>query len=150
MALKPILVGMNNPLSPHPRHALYPDPPGCTGYRLWQMLAEHTGATKQQYLEVFERTNILHARKWSRADAEAAADGRWESWNGREVVVLGDDTRRALALPDVPLILPQYHEGVRWRRVPHPSGRNHWYNSALHRIEVGLVLEELYTRYLME
>lgn len=42
-ACKPLIVGMNNPLSATPEHALYPWPRGCAGHRLYEMRAAAGG-----------------------------------------------------------------------------------------------------------
>lgn len=144
--MKPILVGMNNPLSSRPEHALWPEPVGCTGWRIWRMLNVACDATPEEYTETFERMNLLNARVWNREEAAEAALGLWEKWQGREVALLGDEVYYALGLPRVPKILPQEYNGVRFRRVPHPSGRSHWYNNMVNREMVGLLLEDMFVR----
>lgn len=149
---RPILLGMNNPLSRRPEHALYPAPSGCTGWRLWSMLHARTGATKHEYLEVFDRRNLLSSQQWKMADARQAAEGlcgELESVRPEllTVVVLGAEPAAALGLSPQPLILPFHRGGVLYRRLPHPSGRNLWYNDPAQRAVAELLLEELYTTY---
>jgi len=148
-----VLVGMNNPVSSDPAHALYPHPPGCTGHRLFSMLcAVRPATTRRDYLAL-RRVNVLGQKRWSAGEARAAAyalrnslltEAHSEPEGSLTVVVFGQDAWRALLLPEhVPLVLP-YREGrVVWRRVPHPSGRNHWYNEPGNRVVVGLLLAEL-------
>lgn len=140
---RPVLLGMDNPLSSAPEHALYPHPPGCTGWRLYDMLRERLpGVTRGQYLRAFDRRNLCE-EKWS---IRAARDrGRWltRELQGREVVVLGAQPRSALGLPEL-LIEPQDRDGVTWRQIPHPSGRNLWYNDPGHRQMVAVLLEQLF------
>lgn len=143
--MKPVILGMNNPLSDDPRHALYPAPVNCTGWRLWRMLNARTGANRSQYLEAFDRLNILHARSWNTSQAREAAEAIIILLQGRTVVVLGAQPVAALRLP-VLLVKPQEVHGVTWRQVPHPSGRNPWYNVPENRAMVELLLEELYMK----
>jgi hypothetical protein len=138
---------MNNPLSSDPRHALYPHPVGCTGWRIWQMLRSRTGATRDQYLETFDRRNLLCARSWSASEARAAAQQALTELRGCVVVVLGEQTREALGHPRRPHVLPHRDDGgTEWRYLPHPSGRCRWYNDPVSRTMVSLLLEELYMR----
>lgn len=136
---KPLLLGMNNPLSDDPDFDLYPYPEGSAGYRLWKLMPE--GTTRKQYLDAFERRNLVRSREWSPTKARAAAEALLPELDGRIVVVLGTEVRSALGLPKVrPLEMMQTTVPVTRRRVgryvtfewvalPHPSGRNHWYNS---------------------
>jgi len=144
---RPVLLGMNNPVSSDPAHALYPHPPGCAGHRLWGMLNEAMPSGEQvsrsQYLRAFDRRNLVAGKTWSQAEARAGAGELTRELRGRVVVVLGQQPRQALGLP-LHLIHPIVHEGVTWRQVPHPSGRNHYYNDATNRRVVGELLAELY------
>lgn len=170
--MRPILIGQNNPLSTRPGHELYPAPDGCTGHRLWRMLHARTGAFRQQYLDAFERRNLVRGMQFDRMRARASA---YEfvcelSGSGRTIVLLGNAVREAFhwvlkdhgclvqsgaldcdpheihGLPPV-LIHPQQVAGCTWRQVPHPSGRNLWYNSEKNRHVVELLMEELYVEY---
>lgn len=134
---------MNNPLSSRPEHALYPSPVGCTGHRLWVMLNRRTGASEEEYLEAFDRRNLLCAQTWNKAEAQDAASHLIREVRGRVVLVLGADVRDILKLP-VKLVHPQELYGVTWRQLPHPSGRNPWYNERGNREVAELLLEELY------
>lgn len=142
--MKPLLIGMNNPLSPHPRHALYPDPVGCTGHRIWVMLNERTGADQDQYLEAFDRINLVIGQ-WDRAQAKAKARSLMASGElrGRTVVLLGEKVREAFSL-DKYLIHPQLIDGVMFRQLPHPSGLNRWYNEPVNMSMAGMLLADLY------
>ena len=143
---KPILMGMNNPLSRRPEHALYPSPPGCTGHRIWKMLSARTGATEEQYLAAFDRRNLQNARLWTATDAWAAAEAMLPQLRGRLVVLLGVEVRKAFGVPPL-LVHPQTLHGVTWRQLPHPSGRCHWYNAPRNKRVAELLLAELYEEY---
>jgi hypothetical protein len=140
---RPVLLGMNNPLSVRLEHALYPHPPGCTGWRIWKMLEEVTGATRLEYVRAFDRVNLVTGA-WSAEAAVLAGEALRARWRGRVVVVLGDQPRRALGLPRLFLHPQTTLDGVTWRQIPHPSGRNHFYNDAGARALVGQMLAELY------
>ena len=143
---RPVLLGMNNPLSSRPEHALYPEPVNCTGWRLWQMLRARTGATQDEYLEAFDRRNILSARVRKMSEARVAAERLWSELRGRHVVLLGAEPRDALRIP-VLMVKPQEVGGVTWRQLPHPSGRNLWYSVSENRAMAELLLEELFVNW---
>ena len=148
--MKPLLLGMNNPLSDDPEFDLYPYPEGSAGYRLWKLLPE--GTARAQYLAAFDRRNLLRARQWSAAEARVAAQALLPELAGRLVVVLGSDVRAALGLSKVaPLSLneswlhpsPDFSMMLRWVALPHPSGRNLWYNNKANRLRASDLLERI-------
>lgn len=144
--MKPILLGMNNPLSDDPADALVPWPVGCSGHRLYRVLADvRPGTTEDDYTGRFDRRNLLRIQAWNGADARAAASAFAGSLPpGSVVVALGEGVRRALGLPRM-LVHPWRHSpGVTVRQLPHPSGRNPWYGHPAHRLLAGLLLAELY------
>lgn len=148
---RPVLVGMNNPLGDNPEYALFPAPEGCTGWRIWQMLHERTGATRSDYMHVFERMNVMDSVTWDRSTARVEANKRWPLLSGRTVVFLGQQVVWSFQLPkseplewqnpepDFALSVP-----LRWCLMPHPSGLNHWYNDPVNRMAASLRLEQLY------
>lgn len=146
--MKPILLGMNNPLSDDPDYDLYPYPEGCAGWRLWQMLP--AGTTHRQYLDAFERRNLLRARAWNARAAREAARELAPVLDGRLVVLLGTEVRAALGLPRVePLSrgaceLEDAH--FEYIAMPHPSGRNLWFNTQANLEAARAMLLELYLR----
>jgi hypothetical protein len=144
--LKPVLLGMNNPYSERPDRALAPLPVNSAGGRIHKMLRARTGATKSQYMRAFERRNLLDRVEWCAVEAAARAQDLVTDLQGREVVVFGWVVAEALGLPKDVIIHPFEHRGVLWRRVPHPSGRNLWYNKRENTAMVELLLEELYVR----
>ncbi len=164
MKHRPLLIGMNNPISTRPGHELYPHPEGCTGHRLWRMLHDRTNASRAAYLDAFERRNLVRGLEWNRLAARARAyEMVVELYgSGRTVVLLGQSVREAFdfvmkglpaamggatnGLPPV-LIHPQEAGGCIWRQIPHPSGRNLWFNDAANAKLVGMLMEELYVEY---
>lgn len=146
---------MNNPVSQAPGHELYPAPEGCTGHRLWSMLnGRRPEVTRKMYLDAFERRNLVVGVHFDKKLAQAAAERVYaEFWgSGRTVVLLGRDVQKAFGPMGVPplLVHPQISGGTTWRQVPHPSGRNLWYNEKKHTDLVAVLLEELYVGYMKE
>ena len=97
--------------------ALAPFPPGCAGWRM-------------------QRLSGLSPDEWmARVDRRNASDPDAVSFSpGDVVLLLGEDVRAASDVP-VPrlLIHPQTIDGVTYRQVPHPSGRNRVYNDPVMR-----------------
>lgn len=143
---RPVLIGMNNPLSSDPRYALAPYPTNVTGWRIWRMLADQCDAGRAAYMRAFDRRNALTARVWDFNAAREESRGLMHTLGGRKVCVLGRDTLSALELAGTvsPLQWQEHVSGARWCYIPHPSGLNLWYNDGLNRTAVGLRLEQLY------
>lgn len=148
--MKVLLLGMNNPISDDPECDLYPYPEGCSGWRLWKMLSD--GTTRRQYLDAFDRLNLLRARQWSPIEARRAACALRPSLSGRVVVVLGTEVRAALGLPKVPP-LSAHREPIqvggieydmRWIAFPHPSGRNRWLNDPDNLFQARQLFQTIY------
>ncbi len=159
---RPLLVGLHNPLSPKPEHALYPRPEGCTGWRLLRMLGP--AYTERDYLRAFDRVDLLDhheqvggkgyaARlRWARVRLlEHVIAGRYET-----VVLLGTDVWRAVLGPRElasgrkmrpPWCLweevPVGGRVVRFLTLPHPSGRNRWYQDRVNEAAARRALRQL-------
>lgn len=143
---KPLLVGMNNPWSHRAKYALYPEPPGCTGHRIWLMVREHTGLDPDQYVAAFDRINLV-CGPWSSAIARREAALLLECGTLRlrgPVILLGVQVARAFGISEGDPIRSCEADGVRFHCVPHPSGLNRWYNDPDNRRRVGLVLADAY------
>mgnify|MGYP007083431842 CR=1 FL=1 len=152
--VKPLLLGMNNPLSDDPKYDLYPYPEGSAGYRLWKMIPGDVW--RRDYLGSFDRRNLLRAREWNQRAAREAARALMPELHGRLVLVLGTQVRAALGLPPAePLARmlaevdcsPTRADALRikfeWIAIPHPSGRNLWYNDPTNMRAVGELLISL-------
>lgn len=150
--MKPILIGMNNPVNTAPGFELYPAPEGCTGHRLWSMLhGRRPDVSRREYLDSFDRRNLVRSTVFDAKAAQHEAARVYASlWgSGRTVVLLGRDVQKAFGIP--PLLLhPQVSGGTTYRQLPHPSGRNLWYNDEKNRDLVAVLLDELYTAYKKE
>jgi hypothetical protein len=113
-----------------------------------------SGMTRERYLASFERRNALPYLWSSKAAREESTKIR-NRFRGRTVVVLGRATWRAIGLPRIEW-LDHYKEAAGegrrsqsktvWYLVPHPSGRNPWYNLAKNRSKVTRLLASLASR----
>jgi len=140
-AMRPLLLGMNNSLSDDPEFDLFPYPEGSAGWRLWKLLPE--GTPRRAYLESFERLNLLRAREWDMRAARAAASTVRPMLAGRRVVLLGTEVRAALGFPITPPMIWHNCDDFDWAALPHPSGRNLWYNSSANRAAASAFLRDL-------
>ena len=141
--MRPVLLGMNNPNSEYPEFSLYPDPPGCAGWNLWK----HSGLSREEYLEQFERMNMLNGRQWIPSHAREAAEELRTTLASRTVVLLGEDVARLMWVGDT---TPHYKwvckpEGGWWAKIPHPSGRCRHWNDPWQRAAIQVFLGELVT-----
>lgn len=147
--MKPLLIGLNNPLSPRPRDALVPWPRGCAGARLVeyvQLVAPDF--TADEYLDVFERRNLwqgrelpsgrgatnLLLREGRQLFAECVAQPR-------TVVLFGAKVWYCVLnrTPPSRFECQAVRDSTFWY-VPHPSGLNRAYNDHNNRSRAGAVL----------
>jgi len=143
--MRPILLGMNNPQSAEPSMALWPDPPGCAGHRLWVI----SGMGRTEWLEMFERRNLLDSTRWVQAEGEKSADRMRGELRDRVVVMCGVDVARCVE--GLPRGLFCWHRpmsgGVEgqgwWARIPHPSGKCRDWNDPIVVECARIFLEEL-------
>lgn len=146
--MKPLLIGENNPVSLRPGHELYPLPEGCAGNRLWHMLSDAHRRRRgkillpSRYLAAFERRNLVRAKSFDARTARAMAlEMQMELFgSGRRIVCLGRKVQHAFSLPPLQPLEMATIGGSRWYAVPHPSGRNLWYNDEANRAAVGDLL----------
>jgi hypothetical protein len=118
------------------------------------MLNARTGALRQHYLDAFERRNLVVGPQYDHKTAQARAVEMVTelTGSGRTVVLLGNSVREAFdraldgKLPAL-LLHPSEVAGCTWRQIPHPSGRNLWYNIPNNQRVVELLMEELYEEY---
>lgn len=137
--MRPLLVGMNNPLSRHPDDALYPEPPGCTGHRIWRLLAP---MTQEEYLERYDRTNLVEGLAWSSERARLNSGRILDLMPGRRTIILGAETQAALGYRKLERMA--WHPCARGKflLMPHPSGRNTWFNDPRNRALAAHYLRE--------
>lgn len=148
--LKTVLLGENNPQSADPARALWPAPAGAAGYNLFKLLrARVPEATEQDYLRAFDRRNLLDSVEWDKKKGAIAGPVVWDELTNRRVVLLGMTVLRCVfgeegAVGIQPIEWRTDLEGRTWCFLPHPSGRNLWYNDDANRAAAELLMEELY------
>lgn len=153
--MRPVVIGMNNPRGADPRFALHPLPRHCAGGRLWRMLNEATGIGMREYVEAFDRVNLVDG-SW-RATAARERASQLRTWLvGRRAVLLGRQVQEAFRIDAAPLseiaetvsVVPRF-ETV-FYCIPHPSGRNLWYNDHANREAAKAFLARVYLECLVE
>ncbi len=157
-----LLVGLDNPHSRDPRFALYPAPAGCAGYRLHHFIATEASAnhrySRAQYLKDFDRVNLYPSGRAKNGKGATEMDRAMGSWvvmyadqgEHRAVVLFGERVR--LAVNHLVELVPEEGEDIAFAEhqgasgtiifcsMPHPSGRNHWYNDVEHKQLAGRIL----------
>lgn len=149
--MRPLLIGENNPQSLKPGHELYPLPEGCAGNRLWHMIDDvyHIKYGKRlypsDYLNAFERRNLVIAREFNMPRARLRAGVMMQELlcSSRQVVLLGRQVQKAFGLPPFEPLTYELIGGCRFYAVPHPSGRNMWFNDEKNRVAAGNLLLSL-------
>src|SRR5437870_4707612 len=112
---RPVLLGLNNKLSDSPKMALWPDPPGSAGWRIWKMI----GCSQEDYIRGFDRRNLHDSIKYASNDTRVREI--WKSLDERRVIVLGSAALKELLDAQIfdkrpPWILPQHGDGpMEWR-----------------------------------
>lgn len=150
-----LLVGLDNPQSSDPRHALFPHPRGCAGHRLWKMMMEVDKNFTRSHYERIPKTNLFPVgpcpREFRSSNLRDA--GRLLLVQKRDsvdhVILLGNHVRdavwRASSMNfnfDRPMtFIMILSADYAW--VPHPSGRNHYYNDVRRRRRVARFLLSL-------
>jgi len=157
--VKTLLVGLDNPNSTDPSHALSPLPSTGTGGRLLELIREHEPEYgPRDYLSDFFRTNLYPTRRAHVGKGMADAD--------RDQIAFLRHYVEQIDVPDVVLLGNRvvaafnslYDEDLNWLKcrviadgngprrfwaLPHPSGRNRWYNDADNYAAAGKLLVTL-------
>ena len=97
------------------------------------------------YINTFDRLNLVESRVWSKKEADRRVKILIPTLRDREVLVLGTKVRDAFGLPPMLVHPVRMHDAV-FRQLPHPSGRCRWYNDEANREIASLLLEELYEK----
>ena len=139
--MRPYVLGLNNPQGNPP---LSVDPPGGTGDRLWRMINEAGGVSAEDWLKGTQRANLLSDPVLPR-DYKSAANRRGEYLAtliaSRTVIVLGQVVATPVGHTEPPLV---WNKERNWVMIPHPSGRNMFYNNPVHRAAVGALLNDVW------
>jgi hypothetical protein len=119
------LVGIDNPHSSDPDHALDPRAPGSAGERLFQL----SGMSLEEYERAFRRVN-------------AVDDPRFPA--GAHLIFLGRRAWDFVGFPGRPAFFSTVKMplGFRLTLIPHPSGKNLMYNDETNRQRAGEILRE--------
>ncbi len=146
--VRPLIIGMNNPQGNQP---LWPDPPGCSGHRLWKMLSDFGESrhkhsiSKTTYLRTFDRVNIIPGPKWEKNTAKINAPKILDLMKGRTTILLGRQVQNTLALPQTSWLTWSGKFPDLLISIPHPSGLTRSYNDPHFRELVGSMLYQLYS-----
>jgi hypothetical protein len=123
--IRPLLLGLDNPHSADPRHALFPHPPGSAGHRLFKLSGMKW---RKDYLDAFDRANVCDGPRVRR---------------GRHVVVMGRAAWRRMGLPAAEWFATVGFRGSEWTLLPHPSGRCRIYNDPRARARARRILRSV-------
>lgn len=119
----------------------------CTG-RFMNRLLEVSGVSKLRYLRVFERVNLVpeFPGKNGKGDAFPMAEARRRaaemSVAGRTVVLCGRKVADSFGV-GAPLLGRAERGGAVFYVLPHPSGRNRWWNDPENRRRAGRLIRDL-------
>lgn len=160
--MKTLLIGLDNPYSRNPHHALLPMPDGATGNKIVRLIDEVTVTdySAAKYLRDFARLNLY--------PGEAARSGRGATATDRllarlcmilihqakykSVVLFGKRVQVAFADfvqldgdTDIKAVVGADCT-IYFHALPHPSGRNRWYTVPENRQHAARILESLRDR----
>lgn len=152
-AVRPLLIGEAPGPNTDPRAPLFPLPSRSSGGILQKM----TGLNRGDYLRTFDRLNLFYRHpgtwessargkdKWSQRDARIVAESLRPLLAGREVLLVGRRTAEAFGYSRDRMDFFSWSRcedyGVVFACIPHPSGRNHYYNDPGNRERARAFLE---------
>lgn len=151
---KPALVGLNNPFSPRPSHALVSWPAGCPGHRVLSMIQEvEPDFSEDEYLDAFWRMNLWRGLELPEGRGSMAllqTEGRHLlrtlTEEPRDVVLFGVKVWYCV-LNRQPTMTPWFESldvnGSTFWKLPHPSGLCREYNDESNRRRAGEILLRL-------
>lgn len=116
--------------------------------KIGRRLAEYAGLTLEEYRDRTERHNLFDSpiEKWPREEAALNAGLIWSSLIGRRTILLGRRVADAFGLTNMKELrsVTLDDRGTEVAIVPHPSGRNIWWNEAGNRAEARRFLREAF------
>lgn len=146
--MRPILLGISNPHSPHPDDALSTRPINASGYRLYIMIKEAANRqgrdfSEGDYMEGFDRRNLFTPENM--VNGKLIVSKALSSLARRMVVMLGQKVPNHLGIKDITFSNNAKNVGYfRYHVIPHPSGLCRSYNDPEVREQVGNLLYRLY------
>lgn len=121
--MKTIILGMNHPKSGS-GEPLELTIPGSSGARLLAI----SGLSREVFESCFERLNVLNKQHWDLELAGKRARRFARRLSGRSIVCLGKEVWRSLGHVEIGWGESISLFGNDWFLIPHPSGRNRFYN----------------------
>ena len=107
------------------------------------MLCDERPTTRAEYCRRFRRINLLRSRRWNLAEARLNLKVVMSAIpEGSEVILLGKDVQRVFRVRTEPMAKTK-SRGVLFHSVPHPSGRNLFYNIEKNKRTVGRLMSRL-------
>lgn len=138
------LVGEAPGPNTNPDMPLYPAPERSAAGRLMTMLAW----TRAEYLRTFARANMLReypGASFPLGRARPLAEGVAQSLAPRPLLLMGRGVAMAFSFPHERVLeWEDYRLGdtyIRAAVVPHPSGRNRWYNNPHNVVAMRMFIE---------
>jgi hypothetical protein len=131
---------MNNPRG---LPALDPSVPGSAGARLLQIVSTVRDVRRDEWFLRTQRHNLLPHEVLPRDyRSQARVMGGWLAPKiaGRTVLLLGSDVAEAVGHDAPPMVWSGRHD---WIQIPHPSGKNLFYNDPVARLAVSVLVHEL-------
>jgi hypothetical protein len=159
--VRTLLVGLDNPHASNPRSELAPGTAilGDSGQRLCEMMLDALpGYEAEYYRNDFDRVNLYPSRLAANGKGATKMDRAMAQWCAmyavageyENVVLLGNRVKVAFAdlvdLSDDEQVVELGGREIKFYVVPHPSGRNRYYNDESNRIAVGELLVSLRER----
>ena len=117
--------------------------------RVGARIAEYASITEAEYLQFTDRHNLFNApiSDWVPELARRSAEDIWPSMVGRATMLLGARVVTAFSLNPSRLHLDWQAvdgQGTIVSMLPHPSGRNLWWNEAENRAAARRFLERTF------
>jgi hypothetical protein len=138
--VRPYILGLNNPKG---LPALDPTVPGSAGDRLFRIVTTLRPMSTEAWLRRTQRYNLLpypELPRDYRAQARVAADWLGPKISGRTVILLGSDVATALGHTAPPFVWADDRD---WIQIPHPSGKNLFYNDPVNRLATSVLFHQL-------
>lgn len=126
---KVVLVGLSPGPNTKPGYPMFPYPKTSAAGRLCEVLRMR----RSEYVVTFDRVNLWPV--WpppGRVDLRASACNLAATLlNGRRVIALGKDVAGAFVPGLSEWFVVAMHRDTTVMLIPHPSGRNLWYNNSM-------------------